>query len=34
MDKKLLSRSILVIVAPALLAGCLCGPCEVATTNK
>ena len=34
MDKKLLSRSILVIVAPALLAGCLCGPCEVATENK
>ena len=34
MDKKLLSRSVLVIAAPALLAGCLCGPCEVATANK
>jgi len=34
MDKKLLSRSILVIVAPALLTGCLCGPCEEATRNK
>lgn len=34
MDKKLLSRSILVIASVALLAGCLCGPCEVATKNK
>jgi steroid delta-isomerase-like uncharacterized protein len=34
MDRKLLSRSIFVIVTPALLTGCLCGPCEEATKNK
>ncbi len=34
MDKKLLSRSLLVIAAAGTLVGCLCGPCEVATENK
>jgi len=34
MDKIRLSRGIFVIVAPALLIGCLCGPCEEATKNK
>lgn len=34
MDEKLLWKSISVFAATALLSGCLCGPCEVATENK